>query len=88
MNCAIYKGPKKPDAYLFVEAKDELNRVPKTLLTMLGELEFVMELELYRERKLAQADVATVMSHLVDVGYFVQMPPSAGHPLDAKQSPC
>ena len=75
MNCAIYKGPKKADHYLYVEAEGDFERVPQALLDILGELELVMTLELGPERRLAQADVNQVMQALRDQGYFFQMPP-------------
>ncbi len=45
------------------------------LKRMMGTLEFVMELELSAERKLAQADVNEVMIKLEDEGFYLQMPP-------------
>ena len=74
MNCAIYKGSKKYDSYLYIEKEDDFSRVPEALLKMLGELEFVMALELSAERKLAQADVNAVMAKLEDEGFYLQMP--------------
>lgn len=75
MHCAIYKGPKKIDHYLYIERKDDFSRVPETLLEILGKLEFVMTLELSPERTLAQADVQQVRTALKDQGYYFQMPP-------------
>lgn len=88
MNCVIYKGSRKADTYLFVEQKDCFERLPKALLEMLGSLELVMELELSEERKLAQANPAEVIKHLAEQGFYVQMPPSHGHPLDQQKLPC
>ncbi len=75
MNCVIYKGAKRADTYLYVERKDDFQRVPQALLAMLGTLELVMELELAPDRRLAQADVVQVRENLVAQGYFLQMPP-------------
>lgn len=75
MRCAIYKGPKKADHYLYVEEEDNFERVPEALLGMLGQLELVMTLELGAERKLAQADVEEVRKALKQQGYYLQMPP-------------
>ena len=85
MNCAIYKGRRKPDTYLYVTGIDEFDQLPAGLLQMMGELTLVMELQLDHERTLAQADVKEVMAQLSDRGYFIQMPPGDGrpHPLDA-----
>lgn len=74
MQCAIYRGSKKYDSYLFVEKEDDFSRVPQPLLDMLGRLELAMTLELTPERKLARADVNEVMQKLTNDGYFLQMP--------------
>lgn len=75
MHCAIYKGTKKLDHYLYVEQEEDFSRVPEPLLNMLGELQLVMILELGPERKLAQADIEQVRSALREQGYYFQMPP-------------
>lgn len=80
MHCAIYKGQKKTDHYLYVEKKDDFSRVPEALLTMLGKLELVMTLELGPDRVLAQADINQVKSSLRDQGYYFQMPPQSIEP--------
>lgn len=76
MDCAIYKGRKKQDAYLFVLNKDDFSAVPPSLLAMLGELEWVMDLTLSTERALAQSDPAEVRRLLMEQGYYLQLPPS------------
>lgn len=75
MHCAIYKGPKKIDHYLYVEQTDDFSRVPQALLDFLGELQLIMTLELGPERKLAQADAKQVRQALREQGYYLQMPP-------------
>jgi len=74
IHCAIYKGHKKYDSYLFVEKKDDFSRVPDSLLEMLGRLELVMLLELKENKKLAQADPVLVMKALEENGFYLQMP--------------
>lgn len=76
IQCAIYKGSKRPGTFLFVERADDFSRVPPALLGMLGDLQEVMTLELHPDRKLAQADVVSVMQKLREQGYYLQMPPS------------
>ena len=76
MQCAVYKGRKKRDTYLFVEHVDDFTRVPSTLLDMLGELELVMTLDLSDRRRLAQIDPQQVEQLLQTQGYFLQLPPS------------
>lgn len=75
MNCAIYKGPRKPDTYLYVEREGDFSRVPPSLISMLGPLQLVMRLSLTPERKLAQADADEVRRLLAAQGYYLQMPP-------------
>lgn len=84
MHCAIYKGPKKLDHYLYVEREDDFSRVPTALLELLGELELVISLELGPGRRLAQADSAAVRKALREQGYYFQVPPKISEtPLDA-----
>ena len=77
MQCAIYRSNKKTDAYLFIEKQDDFKRVPQSLLDMLGNIEFVMTLDLDEREKLAQADPAEVKKSLSSQGYFLQLPPKA-----------
>lgn len=81
MQCAIYKGTKKIDHYLYVENADDFSRVPQALLELLGQLELVIGLELFPERHLAQADVNEVMRQLNEQGYYFQVPPKTGEEL-------
>lgn len=80
MHCAIYKGHKKIDHYLYVEREDDFSRVPEALLSILGNLELVMTLELGPERTLAQADINQVRTSLREQGYYFQMPPQMKEP--------
>lgn len=82
MNCAIYRSLKKWDAYLYVEKQDEFDRLPQALRDMLGNLEFVMTLELGPTRTLANADPEEVRRQLKEQGYYLQLPPKTGHPFD------
>lgn len=76
MLCYIYKSLKKELLYLYVENKDDFSKVPEALFNSLGRLEFVMELELSADRKLAKEDVSKVINSLNDKGFFVQLPPT------------
>ena len=77
MECIIYKSVKKTDTYLYVEKKDEFDRIPKPLLDMLGRLEFVMILDLDQRDRLAQVESKQVKDSLLGQGYFLQLPPKA-----------
>ncbi|OAI19713.1 hypothetical protein A1507_06525 [Methylomonas koyamae] len=76
MNCFIYKSLKKDELYLYLDKKDDFSAIPAELYKSLGRLEFVMELELTPQRKLARADSAKVIASLQAKGFFVQMPPA------------
>lgn len=75
MLCFIYKSLKKEQLYLYVDKKDDFSKVPEALFNSFGKMEFVMDLELTPERKLAKEDVEKVMDSLNTKGFFVQLPP-------------
>lgn len=74
MNTVIYKGSKKQGSYLYIVQEDDFSQVPEILLTAMGKLERVMNLELNPEKKLAQADVQQVIIALKQDGFYLQMP--------------
>lgn len=80
MYCVIYKGRLKPESFLYIECADDFARVPGSLLTMFGELELVMELELGSRAKLQNADIEEVKRLLVEQGFYLQMPPDENAP--------
>jgi len=75
MQSYIYKSLKKDELYLYLQKKDDFSIIPEPLLNSLGKIEFVMELEITPERKLAREDVKKVIAGLQDKGFFIQMPP-------------
>lgn len=79
--CAIYRGRAREDNYLYVERRDDFSRVPEALLAMLGGVEFVMELTLSPERRLAQSSPVEVMRQLKVQGYYLQIPRRPDHAL-------
>jgi len=76
MQSYIYKSLKKDELYLYLLKKDDFSEVPEPLLNSFGKIEFVMELEITPERKLAREDVAMVLASLQEKGFFVQVPPT------------
>lgn len=75
MLCFIYKSLKKEHLYLYVDSKDDFSKVPEALFNSFGRMEFVMDLELTPERKLAKEDAGKVLESLKEKGFFVQLPP-------------
>lgn len=78
MLCFVYKSLKKEGLYLYLDKKDDFSALPEALLQNTGRLEFVMEMELTSERKLAREDSVKVLAGLQEKGFFVQLPPN--HP--------
>ncbi|WP_349431845.1 YcgL domain-containing protein [Methylomarinum sp. Ch1-1] len=76
MQCYIYKSLVKDELYLYLNKKDDFSDIPEALFKSFGRLQFVMELELTADRKLAREDVNKVMTSLSNKGFFVQMPPT------------
>ena len=76
MLCFIYKSLKKDYLYLYITQKDDFSQVPEALFNSMGKMEFVMELELFAERKLAREDAVKVIAGLKEKGFFVQLPPN------------
>ncbi|MDH3638431.1 MAG: YcgL domain-containing protein [Gammaproteobacteria bacterium] len=75
MKCIVYQGRRKPDHYLFVESEAGFGRVPEALTRLFGGFQLVMELDLAARSKLAGADPAAVESQIMEVGYYLQLPP-------------
>ncbi|RMH15786.1 MAG: YcgL domain-containing protein [Gammaproteobacteria bacterium] len=75
IDCWIYKSPKKDEMYIYLARKDDFECVPELLRNGFGSPEFVMQLTLCKERKLAREDVRQVMNNLQSQGYHLQMPP-------------
>jgi uncharacterized protein YcgL (UPF0745 family) len=85
MHCHVYASLRKPDSYLWLARHDSFDVVPESLLLMLGDLRFVMAVQLEATRKLPVEDTAQVMDHLRDQGWHLQLPPqetlaAANHP--------
>ncbi|PPD29537.1 MAG: hypothetical protein CTY19_17225 [Methylomonas sp.] len=75
MQCFIYKSLKKDQLYIYLGKKDDFSSLPDDLFKSLGRLQFVMELQLSPERKLAKEDVNKVMSLIETKGFYIQLPP-------------
>ena len=75
MQCFVYKSLKKDYLYLYLVNKGDFSKVPEDLLNNFGKIEFVMDIELSAERKLAREDAQKVIECLKVQGFFVQLPP-------------
>ena len=78
MNCYIYRSNKQKGMYLYLKDKDDFSKVPASLLTLLGDMDFTFEFDLSKSRKLVRAEASEVLRIMTENGYFLQMPPSKG----------
>lgn len=77
----VYKSLSKADTYVYLSSRDDFDRLPGPLRAQLGALEFVLEVALSPERKLAREDPAVVRSNLAMSGFHVQFPPTVNDPM-------
>ncbi|HUB88644.1 MAG TPA: YcgL domain-containing protein [Dyella sp.] len=75
MHCFVYASQRKPDTYVWLDRKDHFDVLPASLSLLLGDLRFVLEVELHAERRLPHEDVDVVMQHLRTQGWHLQLPP-------------
>lgn len=85
MQCFVYASLRKADSYLWLARRDAFDALPEPLVLLLGELRFVMEVQLDEARKLPVEDTAQVLEHLRTQGWHLQLPPqetlaAANHP--------
>jgi len=82
VQCFIYKSNKKDQLYLYLDKQDEFSCIPEAILKSIGQPEFVMQLEITPERKLARENAVEVLKGIEEHGFFIQMPPTT-HPAPA-----
>ena len=91
MQCFVYASLRKVDSYLWLAQRDAFDQLPESMLLLLGEMRFVMEVQLDEQRRLPIEDTAQVLAHLHTQGWHLQLPPqetlaTANH-LDYTHSP-
>ncbi|KRG71939.1 YcgL domain-containing protein [Pseudoxanthomonas dokdonensis] len=75
MQAYVYKSQRKADTYVYLACRDDFESLPDALRDSLGRLEFVLDVALTPERKLARVDAAVVRDNLAQQGYHLQFPP-------------
>lgn len=76
MHCFVYASQRKPDTYVWLTRRDGFDLLPETLVLLLGELRFVLEVELTPQRKLPHDDTERVLGNLERLGWHMQTPPN------------
>lgn len=77
MHAYVYKSLRRDDSYVYLAQRDDFDRLPPPVRERLGRLQFVLEVTLTPERRLARADAAAVREGLAARGFYLQLPPSA-----------
>ncbi|HEY0198376.1 MAG TPA: YcgL domain-containing protein [Rhodanobacter sp.] len=85
MQCFVYASVRKSDSYLWLARRDGFEVLSESLTLLLGELRFVLEVQLDERRKLPVEDAAQIIGHLRTQGWHLQLPPqetlaTANHP--------
>ena len=77
----VYKSLRKPDTYVYLAERDDFARLPEPLRNQIGALQFVLEVALTPERRLAQANPDVVRTNLASRGFHLQFPPTVADPM-------
>ncbi|MFT4822620.1 MAG: hypothetical protein ACJASY_000229 [Halioglobus sp.] len=75
--CQLFRSPRKPEMYLYVEKSVGLKEVPEFLLGQFGEPEAFMVMVLTPQKFLARANATEVIDEIRDKGFYLQMPPTS-----------
>lgn len=81
MHAHVYKSLRKADTYVYLRTRDDFALIPEPVRAPLGELAFVLSVELGPERRLARADVEVVRRNLAERGFHLQLPPTVPDPM-------
>ncbi len=76
MHAYVYKSQRKADTYVYLCVRDDFARLPEPLRAQVGQLQFVLDVELTPQRRLAREDAAVVRQNLDARGFHVQFPPT------------
>ena len=77
----VYKSLKKADTYVYLAKRDDFAGLPEPLRTQLGSLQFVLEVNLVPERRLARENPEVVRANLASRGFHLQFPPTVEDPM-------
>lgn len=77
----VYKSLKKADTYLYLATRDDFGCLPEPLRVQLDGLQFVLEVALTPEQRLARENPDVVRGNLAARGFHLQFPPSVADPM-------
>ena len=75
MQCFVYASLRKTDSYLWLARRDDFDVLSESSMLLLGELRFVLEVQLDEQRRLPTEDTVQVLEHLRTQGWHLQLPP-------------
>jgi len=75
MNCSVFRSCRKEYTYIYLREGTKFADLPEALRNIFGQPEFVIDLELSLQRKLASEDVGEVIQNLSKHGFHLQLPP-------------
>lgn len=70
----VYKSRQRADTYVYLAEREDFARLPDTLRAQLGPLDFLLEVALTPERRLARGNQREVMKSLETQGFHLQLP--------------
>lgn len=83
----VFRSQKHGDMYLFVDAVEQFERVPRSLRERFGPAVEAMELELTSDRTLARVAATEVLTAIADQGFYLQLPPQVDPVTGTQRSP-
>ena len=83
MQSYIYRSEKKVDCYLFLAQPLAEFELPEIVQKVVGDLHFVMELDITPETSLAVSKASNVLEAFDQQGFYIQMPPAENSAVDA-----
>ncbi|MBV0932922.1 YcgL domain-containing protein [Marinobacterium weihaiense] len=73
---SVFKSSRKDEMYLYVDKREQLERVPEALQEMFGKAVHVMDMPLKAERKLARIEnTQKLLDDIEEKGFYLQLPP-------------
>lgn len=70
----VYKSRKRADTYVYLAEREGFARLPDSLRTQLGPLDFLLEVAITPERRLARGNQREVLHGLQTQGFHLQLP--------------